>query len=318
MKLALRLATFALVLASASVDAQVARVGVLGPDEPRLAELSAGLRAGLRELGYSDAKLQLLEARVPRGNEAAASDATSSLVGQKASVLFVVGSALVRTARSAAPNLPIVFITPGDPVAAGLVTSLARPGGNMTAMTYEYPELSGKRLELLRELAPQARRILGIYDSRDASPRQGASAARAAAGTLGLTFVDRPVKSSDEIKHALNGLGQADAVLGVPGGITAAHFAAMIAAANAKRLPTVFHARSADTRDALLTYGASDVDIARQSARAIDKILKGANAGDLPVERPSKLTLVLNRRTAKAIGLTIPPAFALRADHIIE
>src|SRR5688572_385695 len=121
MKLARRLAAFALVLTSASVDAQIARIGILGPDEPRLAELVAGLRAGLREHGYSDAKLHLVEARVPRGNEATARGATSSLMGQNASVLFVVGSALVRTARAAAPNVPIVFITPGDPVAAGLV-----------------------------------------------------------------------------------------------------------------------------------------------------------------------------------------------------
>ena len=317
-RLFLLLAGLALVLASACAEAQSVRIAILGPDEARFADLVNGMRTGMRELGYSEQRLSIIEARIPRGDDRAAQAAAVQLAAQKAAALFVLGSALVKPARSGAPGLPIVFITPGDPVAAGLVESLARPGGNMTALTYEYPELSAKRLELLRELVPRARRVLAIYDGRDASPRQGAAAARAAAGPLGLTFVDRPLGSAEEIPQALNGLGGADALLGLPGGATAAHSRSMIAAANAKSIATVFHTRSPDTHDALLTYGANDVDIARQSARAFDKILRGANAGELPVERPSKLTLVINARVAKAIGVAIPPAFALRADHILE
>lgn len=305
-------------LASVAAAAQSVRIGILGPDEARFADLVNGLRTGMRELGYAEKSLAVIEARVPRGDTRAAHTAAGQLAAQKAAALFVMGSALVKPARSGAPEVPIVFITPGDPVAAGLVASLARPGGNMTALTYEYPELSAKRVELLRELVPHVRRVLAIYDARDASPRQGAAAARAAAGALGLTFVDRPVKSADDLPQALSSVGGADALLGVPGGATAAHARSMIAAANAKSMATAFHTRSRDTEEALLTYGANDADIARQSARAFDKILKGANAGDLPVERPSKLTLVINARVAKAIGVIIPPAFALRADHIID
>lgn len=188
----------------------------------------------------------------------------------------------------------------------------------MTAMMFEYPELSGKRLELLRELVPRVRRVLVLYDSRDASPRQGVAAARAAATALGITLVEREVQNAEEITHGLKGLDEADALPGVPGGVTSGHYERMIGAASARRLPSVFHTQTQSTRDALLTYGASDVDVARQAARMLDKILKGTNAGDLPVERPTRLTLGINVKTAKALGLTVPPALLLRADQVLE
>jgi putative ABC transport system substrate-binding protein len=295
------------------------RIGLLGPaEEPRFSEIAAGLREGLREHGYREDAIDVLERRTQRGDAAGVRATVQALAGQGVAVLFVVGSALARLAREAVPELPIVFVTPGDPVAAGLVTSLARPGGNMTALTFEYPELSGKRLELLREVAPRARRVLVLFDPRDASPRQGVAAARAAATTLGLTLVERQVRAAEEIVRGLKGLDEADALLGIPGGVTAGHHEAMIAAANAKRLPSVFYARTRSTRDALLTYGASDVDVAREAARVVDKILKGANAGELPVERPIRLPLVVNLRIAKALGLTVPPALLLRADQVLE
>ena len=311
----------AIVLAPRAAESQspAARVGLLGPaEEPRFSEIASGLKQGLREQGYREDTVHVVEGRTQRGDEAGVRATVQVLAGQRVAVLFVVGSALVRLARETVPQLPIVFITPGDPVAAGLVASLARPGGNMTAMTFEYPELSGKRLELLRELAPRVRRVLTLYDSRDASPRQGAAAARAAATALGMTLVEREVRNAEEITHSLKGLDEADALLGIPGGVTSGHHETMIAAANAKRLPSVFYTRTRSTRDALLTYGASDVDVAREAARVVDKILKGANAGDLPVERQTRLPLVINLKTAKALGLTIPQALLLRADQVIQ
>lgn len=281
-------------------------------------EYSKGLKQGLQDQGYREDTIRVVEGRTRRGDEGAARGTVRALVSQRVTVLFVVGSGLARLARETVPQLPIVFITPGDPVAAGLVASLAHPGGNMTAMTFEYPELSGKRLELLRELAPQVRRVLALYDSGDASPRQGAAAARAAASALGITLVEREVRNAEEITRGLKGLDEADALLGIPGGVPSGHYETMIGAANSKRLPSIFHTRTRSTRDALLTYGASDVDVARQAARVLDKILKGANAGDLPVERPTRLTLVINLKTAKALGLTVPPALLLRADQVLE
>lgn len=315
------LLALASVVAARAAEPQgpAARVGLLGPaEEPRFSEIAAGLKQGLREQGYRDDMIHVVEGRTRRGDEAGARATVQALARQGVTVLFVVGSALVRLARETAPRLPIVFLTPGDPVAAGLVASLARPGGNMTAITFEYPELSGKRLELLRELAPRIRRVLALYDSRDVSPRQGAAAARAAAVALGITLVEREVRSAEEISRGLKGLDEADALLGIPGGVTSDHHEMMIAAANAKRLPSVFHTRMRSTRDALLTYGAGDGDIAREAARTLDKIVKGTNAGDLPVERPTRLPLVVNLKTAKALGLTVPPALLLRADQVLE
>ncbi|HYE91163.1 MAG TPA: ABC transporter substrate-binding protein [Terriglobales bacterium] len=294
-----------------------ARVGFLAPDEePRFTELATALAHGLRELGHADA--QLVPGRVRRGDRGAARTAAEELTRQRVALVFVVGSALVPSVREVAPTLPVVFITPGDPVAAGLVTSLAKPGRHTTAMTFEYPELSGKRLELLAELAPAARRVVVIYDARDPSPRQGLAAARAVAATLKLTLVERAVGSAAELAPALSALDEADALLAIPGGAAANHYAAMVRAAHAKRRPAIFHTRGAETKDALVTYGARDAEIARQAARLVDKVLKGADAGDLPVERPARLTLSINQTTAKALGLTIPRATLARADEVIE
>ena len=313
--------SIALIAAPLAPAAQQARstrrIGVVGPpEEPRFSDIRDALKKGLREQGFAEPSIEILESRVPRGDRAAR-EAVEILIGQRVEVLFVIGSALARVARQAAPiHPPVMFITPGDPVAAGLVATLARPGRNMTAITFEYPELSGKRLELLRELRPGVKRVLILYDPRDASPGQGVEAARTAAARLGLTLVEREIRARDDIARGLEMLGQVDALLGVPGGVTTGHFAAMIQAAHAKGCPTVFHARTESTAEALATYG--DADVARDAARSIAKILRGAEAGDLPVERPSKIALVINLKTAKALGLTIPPSVLLRADQVIE
>lgn len=310
---------FALTVCTAEAQTPIPRIGLLGPDEePRFSDIAAGLKQGLLEHGYRDDSIHVVESRTPRGDDAGARAAVRALLEQRVTVLFVVGSTLARIARGAASQLPIVFMTPGDPVAAGLVASLSRPGRNMTALTFEYPELAGKRLELLREMSRQVRRVLALYDARDESPRQGAAAARAAAAALGITLVTREVRNGDEVRRALTALDEVDALLGIPGGVLSAHYAEMIRAANAKRLPTIVHARTPSTRDALLTYGVSDVEVARQAARVLNKIVQGANAGELPVERPTRLTLVVNLKTASAIKLTVPRTLLLQANEIIE
>lgn len=307
----------ALLLAPGVVLAQ--RIAVLGPDEqPRFSDIVSGLKHGLRDQGYGEGTIEIVEARVARGDGGIAKGMIDRLDAQRIAVLFVIGSSLARIARESAPALPIVFITPGDPVAAGLLSSLARPGRNMTALTFEYPELSAKRLELLRDLGLGLRRVLVLYDPRDSSPRQGTAAARAAAGALGMTLIEVPVRNAQEISAGLGKLDEADALLGMPGGVTSAHYPAIIGAAHAKRRPSILFTDSPGTREALLSYGASDVEVSRQAARAVVNILKGANAGDLPVERPTKLTLVVNLRTAKLLGITVPPTLALRADRLIE
>ncbi len=295
----------------------VARVGVLGPDEePRFSEIAASLRRGLLERGRREQDLEILERRVRRGDSARAEAAVREFAEQRVTVILAIGSALARIARQAAPALPIVFVTPGDPVAGGLVASLARPGRNMTAVMFEYPELSGKRLELLTEILPQARRVLVLYDPRDTSPRQSVAAAREAAARLRITLLEREVRNEGDVARAMTELDQVDGLLAVPGGVTSNHYAAMVGAANAKRRATVFPTGGSSTRDALIAYGATDSEATREAARLVDKVLRGTNAGDLPVERPTKITLIVNLKTGKALGLTIPPSVLARADEV--
>ena len=185
-------------------------------------------------------------------------------------------------------------------------------------MTFEYPELSGKRLELLKEIAPKVRRVLAIYDPKDPSPKQGMTAAREAAPRVGVSLVEREARSREELLRAFETAEKADAYLSIPGGFPTGSYDEITRLTNSKRLPAIFHARMASTMDALASYGASDTQTAHDAARLIDKILKGANAGELPVERPTKLELVINLKTAKQIGLTIPPNVLARADKVIR
>ena len=295
------------------------RIAVIGaPEEPRFSEVVAGLRKGLTELGYTPQSLIIHETKIARAEEKDAASVIAALLRQKAQIFFLIGSRLLRPVRESSKEVPVIFITPGDPVAAGLVASLARPGSNTTAMTFEYPELSGKRLELLKELAPKARRVLAIYDGRDPSPRQGIMAARQAAPGLSLTLVEREARGQEELLRALEALDDADAYLSIPGGFPTGSYRAITHAANAKRRPAIFHARMGGTTDALASYGASDTQVAHDAARLMDKIAKGAKAGELPVERPTKFELVINLKTAKQIGLTVPPNVLARADRVIR
>jgi putative ABC transport system substrate-binding protein len=295
------------------------RIAVIGaPEEPRFSEVVVGIKNGLGDLGYTPHSLVIREVKIPRAEEKTAKSKIEELLRWRAQVLFLIGSRLLKPVREVSAELPVVFITPGDPVAAGLVASLARPGGNTTAMTFEYPELSGKRLELMKELAPKVRRILALYDSRDPSPRQGVFAARQAATELGLTLMEREARGDEEFRRAIKAMDEADAYLSVPGGFPTGFYNEITRLANAKRLPSIFHARTASTADALASYGTSDVHVAQEAAHLIDKILKGTNAGELPVERPTKFELVINLKTAKQIGLTIPPNVLARADRVIK
>jgi putative ABC transport system substrate-binding protein len=295
-------------LADATEQAKESRIAVIGaPEEPRFSEVVVGLKNGLGELGYAPQSLMIRELKIPRAEEKTAKSKIEDLLRWRAQVLFLIGSRLLKPVRDVSTEVPVVFITPGDPVGAGLVASLARPGGNTTAMTFEYPELSGKRLELMKELAPKVHRILAVYDPRDPSPRQGVLAARQAATDLGLILVKREARGAEEFRQAIKTLDEADAYLSIPGGFPTGFYDEITRVANAKRLPAIFHARMGSTADALASYGASDIQVAHEAARFIDKILKGTKAGELPVERPTKLELVINLKTAKQIGLTIPP-----------
>jgi len=295
------------------------RIGLLGPpEEPRFSEVRHGLAQGLREQGYTEQVLELLEARVKREDRERVRWAVDGFLQQRVTVLVVIGSQLAKLAREVSAELPIVYLTPGDPVEQGLAASLARPGGNTTAMTFEYPELAGKRLELLQEMLPWIRRVLLFYDPRDASPRREVIAAREAATQLGLTLVERETRSQEDLTRGLEALAEVEALLMVPGGLPTGQYAEIIRAAHAKRVPTMVHTRTSSTMAALVSYGASDVEMARQLARHVVKILSGMKAGELPIERPMTLELVINLKTAQELGVTLSPAVLFRANRVMQ
>jgi putative tryptophan/tyrosine transport system substrate-binding protein len=313
--------TMGLVFGVAVAEAQERsdRIGILGPpEEPRFSEVRDGLQQGLRDQGYIEQAIEILETRVTRGDQEQVRAAVEGFFQQRIKVLVVIGSELAKLVREVSSEIPIVYITPGDPVAQGLAASLARPGGHTTAMTFEYPELAGKRLELLQEMLPQIRRVLILYDPRDGSSRQGAAAAREAAPKLRLTLVERETHSRDDIARGLEALAEVDAFLVILGGLPTSHYAEIIRAANAKRVPTMFHTRTGSTMEALVSYGASDAEIARQLARHVAKILTGVKARDLPIERPMKLELVINLKIAKHIGVAIPSEVLMQANKVLQ
>ena len=313
------LVAMALGIAEAGAQTAPERIGLLGPpEEPRFSEVREGLKQGLRDQGYADGRIEIVEARVTRADDENVRRAVEGFVRQRVKVLVVIGSSLARLARNASAEIPIVYITPGDPVEQALVASLARPGGKTTAMTFEFPELTAKRLALLRETVPRVHRVLALYDPRDESSRRSLAVAREAAQKLGVALVARETRTSEDISRALETLGTVDAFLVIPGGLPTGFHAEIISAANAKRIPTMFHAQTGSTMAALVTYGPSDANIARQIARHVAKVLQGTNAGDLPVERPTTFELVVNLKTAKQIGVTVASDVLLRADRIIR
>jgi putative ABC transport system substrate-binding protein len=300
-------------------EAKERRIAVIGaPEEPRFSEVVEALKNGLGELGYAKPSLVVQEVKIARSEEKGAKSIVDGLLRrQQAEVLFLIGSRLLKPVRDASAEVPVVFSRRAIRWPR-LVQSLARPGGNTTAMTFEFPELSGKRLELMKEIAPKMRRVLAVYDPRDPSPRQGIMAARQAATSLGLTLIEREARGREELRRGLEAIAEADAYLSIPGGFATGFYDEIIRLTNAKRIPAIFHARMGSTVDALASYGASDAHIAHEAARLVDKILKGAKAGELPVERPTRFEFVINLKTAKQIGLTIPPNVLARADRVIK
>ena len=229
----------------------------------------SGLNKGLSELGYAPPSLVINQTKIARAEERNAKSLIQAVLQRKPQVLFLIGSRLLKPVRAVSSQVPVVFITPGDPVAAGLVASLSRPAGNSTAMTFEYPELSGKRLELLKEISPKIRRVLAVYDSSDPSPKQGMMAAREAAPGIGVSLVEREARSREELLRALNAVEESDAYLSIPGGFPSSSYDEITRLTNSKRLPAIFHARIPSIMEALATYGASDTQVARDAARLI-------------------------------------------------
>jgi putative tryptophan/tyrosine transport system substrate-binding protein len=313
----------------------IAGAGMLTRDawgQPRLFKIGAlteswgptpaivGLRDGLQELGYRDEKDFTIGVRFTEGKAGELPAAARDLVRHRVDVIVTTESGTAaKAAQMATSQIPIVFIGSGDPVGLGLVQSFARPGGNITGVADLDVELVPKRMEIFRELVPTLRRVLVAYDATNPDAVRHVAVHREAARQLGLTLVEKPIRSEEEARETITGLrkGDADGVFSLRFlGQNISGFILEIASRGV--LPTMFHIPFFVERGGLASYSANTHGLGKQAARLVQKILKGARPADVPVEQPTKFELVINAKTVKALGLAIPPSILLRADRVIE
>ena len=276
---------------------------------------------GLRAIGYVEGQNLILERRSAEGRFERFGDIVAELVRLKADVIVTVGVPMTRAANAVTTTVPIVMATSIDPVGVGLVQSLARPGGNITGLTLAVgPEIEAKRLELLKAMLPGVSRVAYLASKEDRDwEGPGGQSVRTAAQAMGVTLLlaeFTPHQFTDAF--ALISRARAEALFVVPSGPTYADRALIVDFATRTRLPRTFYFREPVELGGLMSYGANLPDNYRRAATYVDKILKGAKPADLPVEQPTKFDLVINLKTAKALGLTVPPSLLQRADQVID
>ena len=316
---------FSLSLAPRAAEAQQAgnvyRIGILSTASAPYEPMIGALRHRLRELGYEENKTLLIEYRWAEGKLDHLPGLAAELVALRVDVIVTHGDPGARAAKEATTTIPIVVAAMGDPVPVGLAVSLARPGGNLTGVSIENREFSLKRLELLKEVAPKASRLGILVDPRYPLLTDAYfEALQTDARSLGVRLQRVNVRAVDDFAGAFSTMIK-DGVNAVSVGNVAwfyDHSAAIAALAVKHRLPTIGGARRFAEGGGLLAYGAFGVDLWRRAAGYVDRILKGAKPADLPIEQPTKFDLVINLKTAKALGLTIPQTLLLRADQVIE
>jgi putative ABC transport system substrate-binding protein len=300
--------------------AKPARIGFLGlaPASASASRVDA-LRAGLRDLGWIEGKNILIEFRwADRVGELPA--LAAELVRMNVDIIFAPSSTFVEPARQATKTIPIVFAINADPVGLGHVASLARPGGNITELTMLGTELGPKRLQILKEAVPQATRFGVLWNPSTPSHRPSLPAIEAAGEKLGVALYMAPAQSIEELEATFAAMTQehVDAFLDVASPLTFSERERVAELALKHRLPGMFGIKANVEAGGLMSYAADINYLHRRSAAYVDKILKGAKPADLPVQQPVKFELVVNLKTAEALGLTIPPAILARADEVIE
>jgi putative ABC transport system substrate-binding protein len=272
----------------------------------------------LHELGWIKGRTVAIESRWTRRAERAA-EIAAEFVRMKVDVIITTGTTNVIVAKQATSAIPIVFAAAGDPVGIGLVASLGRPGGNVTGLSLMATDLAGKRIELLREIVPGLRRLAITGNVSNTVVVLEMGQAQAAARALGLDVVTSEIRKAEDIAPAFEPFkGRADAVFVVLDPLIQRNQLPIATLALDARLPTMHGLRDLVEAGGLMSYAANFSDLFRRTAELVDKILRGSNPGDIPVEQPTKFDLVINLKTAKALGLTIPEPFLLRADEVIE
>jgi putative tryptophan/tyrosine transport system substrate-binding protein len=306
--------------AYAQQPAKLPTIGYLGPSTPSVeSQRLAAFVQRLRELGWTENRTITIEYRRAEGREERFAEIAAEFARLKVDVIVTAGTAAVVRAKQATSVIPIVFAVAGDPVGTGLVASLARPGGNVTGLSNQSADLAGKRLELLREVVPSLRRLailanasspIGVLEMREA---------QAAARTLGFEVATVEIRRAQDIAPAFDALkGPADALYVAADPLVTTNRIRINTLALGARLPTMHGQGDNVEAGGLMSYGANYPDLHRRAADYVDKILRGAKPGDIPVEQPTKFDLVINLTTAKVLGLTVPPSLLTRADEVIE
>ncbi|MBI4490327.1 MAG: ABC transporter substrate-binding protein [Deltaproteobacteria bacterium] len=315
--------TFALcgAVAEAQQPKKIPRIGYLtgvslSADSPRV----EGFRQGLRKLGYVEGKNIIIEYRYADGKFDRLPALAAELVRLKVDVIVTAGATNTRAAKEATNTIPIVMAQDPDPVGSGFVASLARPGGNITGLSSLTADLSGKRLELLKEILPKLSRLAVLGTSASPGMAQQLRETELAAGAFGMQFQFLDILDPKDIEAEFRAATKwrADAVLVLRGPVLTSQRTQVVELAVKSRLPATYPETEYVEAGGLMSYGVSNIDLFRRAATYVDKILKGAKPADLPVEQPTKFELEINLKAAKQIGLTIPPNVLARADKVIR
>ncbi|HEU4345862.1 MAG TPA: ABC transporter substrate-binding protein [Candidatus Binatia bacterium] len=313
---------FALCLpAEAQQPKKIPRIGYLGgASASAVSDRIEAFRQGLRELGYVEGKNIVIEWRYAEGKPDRLPALAAELVLLKVDVIVTSGGAPTRSAKQATITIPIVMAQYNDPIGNGFVASLARPGGNITGLSALYPEMSGKRLELLKEIVPKLSRVAALWTSTNRGNSQALREIELAAGALGLKLHALDIVNPSDIEIAFRAAskGRAEAVIVLASLVLNSQRTEVTDLAVKNRLPAIYYAPEWMEDGGLITYGVSYTDLYRRAAAYADKILKGAKPAALPVEQPTRFEFIVNLKAAKQIGLTIPPNVLARADRIIR
>ncbi len=301
--------------------AKMYRIGFIGNSTPALeANLVGPFRDGLREHGYVEGRNLVIEYRWAEGNYARLPALAGELIASKVDVLVAAGTPAALAVKRATTTVPMVMVAVGDPVGTGLVASLARPGGNLTGLVSIAPDLEGKRLELLREIVPKLSQVSVLINPANPYTASSAEQIRAAAQALHLKVHFANVRTGRELDQAFEAIAgeHADGLIMVADRIFLHNRAKIAGFATRHRLPGVYAYSELVDAGGLMSFGPSYPGMHRRAAYFVDRILKGANPADLPMEQPEKFELIVNLKSAKAFGLTIPQSVLLRADRLIQ
>ena len=295
------------------------RIGVINPGGPYDSVVD-GLRSGLQELGLTDGKQILLEVRETKSDPKTTEEAAKLFEQNRAAAICAITTATATVVKNATSQVPIVFAVGTDPVTSGLVQSFAKPGARLTGVQYSTTDLTAKRLEILKEILPKLSRILVVYNPNNRSAHEAAELARKAAPQFGIQVVERHAGSVDELRQALTAIKprEADAYFYISDSMVNSQAHSVLEITQSKKLPTMFSEQSNVVMGGLASYGQSFHEVGRLAARYVQKIITGAPPGDLRIETVDKFELVINLKTAKQIGVTIPPNMLARADRVIR